>query len=356
MIRTTWGVVAALLTQRRISVGRALAALLAACSIGIAPAPPAWSQSPPDALGIALENWPYPFPVAFYDFMLESQPVRQAYMDVAPTGPANGRTALLFHGRNFPASYWDGVIRGLARAGYRVIATDQIGFGKSSKPDLAYTFDMMARNSAGLLDQLGVRQVDLIGHSLGGMLAARFTRTYPERVRKLVLTAPLGLEDYRFTVPPVTNEQLIAQELRQTAEGYRNFLKNSYSLSLPDSAIEPFVEIHERLKQSGEYPRWVKSFIRSYQMIHDQPVVHEYHLIKTPTLFVMGANDHNAPGKPYASPDLAATMGRNADNAKAIAAKMPNASVVVFEGVGHIPHLERPQPFLQTVLGFLDAP
>ncbi|MEE3622712.1 alpha/beta hydrolase [Nitrospirillum sp. BR 11752] len=307
-----------------------------------------------EPIGIALEGWPYPFPVSYFEFVAEGQTLRQAYMDVAPTGKANGRVALLFHGRNFPASYWDTVIRAFTNDGYRVIATDQIGFGKSSKPDLPYSFDFFAANSAALLDSLGIAQVDLVGHSIGGMLAARFTRTYPERVRRLVLEAPVGLEDYRMTVPPVSDAFLYDREYALSADAYRDFLKNSYSLSVPVAAIEPFVSLRERLKASGEYPRWVTSFIKSYQMIHDQPVVHEYPLIATPTLFIMGAADHNAPGKPYTTKELGAGMGHNADNAKAIAATMPNARVVVFDGVGHLVHLERPDVFNRTALEFLD--
>jgi pimeloyl-ACP methyl ester carboxylesterase len=307
-----------------------------------------------EAVGIALENWPYPYPVAFAELTVQGQKLRQAYMDVPPSGKANGRVALLFHGRNFPASYWQDIIAGLSTDGYRVIATDQIGFGKSSKPEGPYSFDQMARNTVQMLDQLGIEQVDLIAHSMGGMLAVRFTRTYPQKVRRLVLESPVGLEDYRFTVPPVTLEQLIQQETSQTAEGYYKFLKSGYSLDLPDSAIQPFVELRQRLALSGEFPRWVASFVASYQMIHDQPVMHEYPLIATPTLFIMGANDHNAPGRPFAPPELAKKMGFNADNAKAIAATMPAARTVVFEAVGHIPHMERPQAFLQEVEAFLD--
>ncbi|MDZ5648686.1 alpha/beta hydrolase [Nitrospirillum sp. BR 11828] len=307
-----------------------------------------------EPIGIALEGWPYPFPVSYFEFVVEGQTLRQAYMDVAPTGKPNGRVALLFHGRNFPASYWDTVIRAFAADGYRVIATDQIGFGKSSKPDLPYSFDFFAANTAALLDSLGIRQMDLVGHSIGGMLAARFTRTYPERVRRLVLEAPVGLEDYRMTVPPVSDTFLYDREYALSADAYRAFLKNTYSLSVPVAEIEPFVALRERLKASGEYPRWVKSFIKSYQMIHDQPVVHEYPLIATPTLFIMGSADHNAPGKPYTTKELGAGMGRNADNAKTIAATMPNAQVVVFDGVGHLVHLERPAAFNKTALEFLD--
>jgi pimeloyl-ACP methyl ester carboxylesterase len=316
---------------------------------------PSFAASP-EPVGIALENWPYPYPVSFLDFTVKGQKLRQAYMDLAPTSQPNGRVALLFHGRNFPASYWQGVIAGLTADGYRVIATDQIGFGKSSKPDLPANLDQFTRNNVALLDSLGIDRVDLIAHSMGGMMAVRFVRTHPERVRRLVLEAPIGLEDYRFTVPPVTDEQLYAHEYALTPEEYRKFLKIGYSLDLPDSAIDPFVELRDRLRGSGEFPRWVTNFISSYQMIHDQPVVHEYPLIATPTLFIMGMNDHNAPGKPYAPPELAKTMGFNTDNAKAIAKTMPNAKVIAFEGVGHIPHMERPQLFLDAVKAFLDAP
>jgi pimeloyl-ACP methyl ester carboxylesterase len=319
-------------------------------------APLSCFAQPSEPVGIALENWPYPYPVAYIDLVVRGQNLRQAYMDVAPTAKSNGRTALLFHGRNFPSSYWQDVIAGLSADGYRVIATDQIGFGKSAKPDIPANLDQFARNSLQLLDHLQIDKVDLIAHSMGGMVAVRFVRTYPEKVRRLVLESPIGLEDYRFTVPPVTDQFLYDREYNLSAGDYRKFLKVGYSLDLPDSAVDEFVALRERLKLSGEYPRWVTSFISSYQMIHDQPVVHEYPLVATPTLFLMGANDHNAPGKPYTTPELGKKMGFNADNAKAIAQTMPNAKVVALEGVGHIPHVERLQEFMREVEAFLDAP
>ncbi len=119
---------------------------------------------------------------------------------------------------------------------------------------------------------------------------------------------------------------------------------------------EPLLAVgRERVKGSGEYPRWLQSFVNSYQAIWGQPVVHEIPLVRAPTLFLMGGNDHNAPGKPYAPPDLAAQMGRNAENARALAGRMPNGRAEVFEGVGHLVHMEATDRFNARVLEFLDG-
>ncbi len=306
-----------------------------------------------EAIGIALEGFPYPYPVHFLPLTLEREDLRLAYMDVAPAGAPTGRTVVLLHGRNFPSSYWEPTIEALAAAGYRVVAPDQIGFGKSSKPGFAYSFDAMARATIALLDSLHADRFDLVGHSMGGMLAVRIARAYGPRIDHLVLYSPIGLEDYRFAVPPVTDEELAERERALTADAYRRQLMTNYSISLPATSIEPFVRLRDEIRESGEYPRWLKSFVASYQMIYSQPVVHEIPLLDRPTLFIMGANDHNAPGRPYAPPELRDKMGQNAALAQSLAARMSNARVVVFEGVGHLGHLEATERFNETLLNFL---
>src|SRR5271154_5066850 len=303
-----------------------------------------------EAMGIGLEGFPYPYPVTFLPLTLDGEDLRLAYMDAPPVGPSNGRTVVLLHGRNFPASYWEPTIKALTQAGYRVVAPDQIGFGKSSKPTFAYSFDAMARATIPLIDSLHVDRFDLVGHSMGGMLAVRLARAYGSRIDHLVLYSPIGLEDYRFTVPPVTDEELAERERALTADAYRQQLMTNYAISLPSTAIEPFVQLRDEIRESGEYPRWLKSFVASYQLIYSQPVAHEIPLIDRPTLFIMGANDHNAPGRPFAPPELRAKMGKNADLAQALAARMANAKVKVFDGVGHLGHLEATQPFNETLL------
>jgi len=325
--------------------------LLAAVFLCIAPAS---AESPSEPLGIALEGYPYPFPVRFFPLTVEHHAVRLAYMDVPPAAAANGRAVLLMHGRNFPASYWEQTIKALAGAGYRVIAPDQINFGKSSKlDDVPVSFDAMAEHTAALLDYLGIKDADVVAHSMGNMAAVRLTRTYPQRVRKLVMYAPVGLEDYRFYVPPVSKEQLIEQEDKLTGDAYLRQLVTTYGLTLPPERVQPFVDIRERMKSSAEWPRWVRSFVASYYAMWGQPVVHELPLVDKPVLFMVGTRDRTAPGRAYAKPEDRDRMGLVADRAKELAARMRNARVETFEDVGHLLHLEATERFHIVLLRFL---
>ena len=173
---------------------------------------------------------------------------------------------------------------------------------------------------------------------------------------RLVLEAPIGLEDYRNFAPPVETERLLTIEDALTADGYRQQLVTNYSLTLPPEDITPFIDARMRIKDAADYPRWLRAFVSSYQMLYSQPVVYEYPLLTQPVLFLMGANDHNAPGRPFAPEALRPKMGENAKLAGEIAAKMKNAKVEVFPGVGHLVHLEAKDRFNASMLSFLNAP
>src|ERR1700733_845519 len=304
--------------------------------------------------GIGLEGSPYPSPVSMLPLVNDGEPVRMAYMDVAPAQP-NGRTVVLLHGRNFPSSYWAPVIKTLNEAGYRVLVPDQIGFGKSSKPSTDLHFDTLARNTIALLDHLQIAKADIVAHSMGGMIAVRIARAYPDRIQRLVLAAPIGLEDYRLYVPPTPTEKILEHEDKLTADVYRKQLETNYSLKLPPDQVTSFIDARFNIKGSSEYPRWLRAFVNSAQMIYREPVVHEIPLITEPTLFIMGADDHNAPGRPNAPEELRPKMGQNAELAKALAAKMPNARAEVIADTGHLVFLEARQKFDELMLAFLSA-
>ena len=332
--------------KRALCLAASLAALLALCCL------PSQATEPREPYGIGLEGYPYPYPVNMLPLVNDGEALRMAYMDVTPAQP-NGRVVVLLHGRNFPASYWAPVIKTLTEAGYRTVVPDQIGFGKSSKPSGELHFDTLARNTMALLDHLGVAKADIVAHSLGGMLGVRIARAYPDRIGHLVLAAPIGLEDYRMYVPPTPTEKILENEDKLTAEGYRKQLENNYSPKIPPDQITPFIDARFNIKGAADYPRWVRAFVNSAQMIYREPVVHEIPLVSVPTLFIMGADDHNAPGKPNAPEALRPKMGQNADLARALAAKMPNGRAEVIENAGHLVFLDAPAKFNESMLGFL---
>jgi len=327
------------------------AALCALFALSLVPAFAA--DAPREPYGINLEGFAYPYPVSLFEVTNEGEHLQMAYMDVGASGQPNGRAAVLLHGRNFPASYWGPVIKTLADAGYRVVVPDQVGFGKSSKPSGELHFDNLARNTMALLDHLQIAKADIVAHSMGGMLAVRIARAYPDRVTHLVLTAPIGLEDYRLYVPPVPTERIIESENKLTADGYRKQLETNYALKLPPDQVTPFIDSRFNIKGSADYPRWLRAFASSYQMIYREPVVHEIPLLAQPTLFVMGADDHNAPGRAAAPEALRAKMGHNAELAQALAALMPNGRAEVIPGTGHLVFLEARQKYDDLLLGFL---
>ena len=125
--------------------------------------------------------------MAEHHFESQRQKLVMAYIDARPPDGvrANGQTVVLLHGKNFNAAYWAPTIKALTAAGFRVVAPDQIGFGKSSKPEgYQFSFAQLTINTRTLLQGLGIDKVALVGHSMGGMLATRFAVTFPDLVER----------------------------------------------------------------------------------------------------------------------------------------------------------------------------
>jgi pimeloyl-ACP methyl ester carboxylesterase len=329
-----------------------LCILLCLASTAAALAQPTPPAEYTEALGIAMEGWPYPHPVRFLPLVIEGRDLRMAYMDVKPSAADTGRAVVLLHGKNFSGGYWQNTIAALSSAGFRVIVPDQIGFGKSSKPEIHYSFDLLAANTVKLLDELKIERVAVVGHSMGGMLAARFARNHPQRTTHLILENPIGLEDYRMKVPPAPIEQLVAAETKKTAADLRKHYQSYFVTWKPE--YERYVEAPARIKLSGEFPRYARVAALTYQMIYQQPVRHEFPLIRTPTLLVIGQVDHSAIGRGMVSEEVLKTLGQFPRLGKEAAKDIPGAKLVELENVGHLPHVEAPQRFHAPLIEFLE--
>ena len=305
-----------------------------------------------EPIGTGLEGLAYPHPVRYFDLVMEGEPVRLAYMDVRPSADANGRTVVLMHGRNFFGLYWAQTIDFLTSRGYRVVVPDQVGFGKSSKPDVPHSVHAHARNTRQLLEALGVQRAVLVGHSLGGMMAFRFALMYPDAVERLVLEAPIGLEDYRIPVPYATRAELTTEALQTSPEAAEQLFHNFVVHWQPQFQIYADVQIGWAM--GPEAYRIARTAAHTYTMAYEQPVVYELGLLKLKTLLIAGEKDRAAIGRNRVSPQVRATMGLWPQIAQRAAQAIPGSKLVLLPDVAHIPHLEAPARFHAELEAFLE--
>lgn len=321
-----------------------MALLLLATNVVAQTAPP----TPVDVVpgSITCEDIPYPHPVSYMPLTLYGQDIRLAYMDVAAQGTANGKTVVLFHGMNFAGFYWGGPIDALRKEGFRVVVIDQIGFGRSSKPIMPYNFHDMARNSRMLLQSLKIEKAMIVGHSMGGMLAARFATQYPAVAEKVVIYNPIGVLDARYERPWGSIDEAYKRNLGTTYQniygGIHRYFSHNTTAWKPE--FEKYVRYRYAWTLSGDWPRYamVQSLIQ--QMPYLDPVVNDWSHIKAPTLVFGGAED-----------SLAGPASVFQARMKFIAESIPDGKgkLHLIPGLGHVPHFEAPEKTYPPLIAFL---
>ena len=306
------------------------------------------------AYGPMLEGYAYPHPLSHYRFTSQGVAMDMAYMDVAAPKP-NGRTIVLLHGKNFCAATWEASIQTLSAAGYRVIAPDQIGWCKSTKPEhYQFTFEQLAANTHDLLKSLGIRRAIIMGHSTGGMLAVRYGLLFPADTERLVLVDPLGLEDWRAKgVPWQSLDAQYQTQLKTTADSIRDYERTTYYAGTWKPEYEQWVQMLAGMYRGPGRAVVAWNSALTYDMIYTQPVFYEFEKLSMPVLLIIGDKDTTAPGKQLALPELRAQLGHYPELAKAAVARMQHGQLVEFPDLGHSPQVQDPAAFHKALLDAL---
>ena len=303
------------------------------------PSPPEKAPADWGPVSMNLDEIEYPFPVSYMNFSVYGEDVRIAYMDVAPTGPANGRTVIFHHGGLYYGWYWEDQMRALSEAGYRVIAKDRLGWGKSSKPMIPYSINLWASNTARLMDHLDIEQAALVGHSIGGQMVTGFAFLYPERITHVVTVNQVGLTDRRGGrgFRPLTGEvnanpdpeESYASVLRWAHENYVNW----------NPKFEKHMRIRYGQRLSGGWPQAAAVSQLTGHMRGMDTVVNDWQHIRTPTLILGGADDYP-------------TYAAEAEHAASV---FPNGQLINIPDIGHNPHEEVPEIVNEALLRFFES-
>ncbi len=243
-------------------------------------------------------------------------------------GDAAKPTVILLHGLGAQAESWQLNIAALAQ-NYRVIALDQIGFGKSDKPLLKYRVGTYADFLDKFMAELKIEKAHLVGNSMGGWVVGLAAIKYPNRVEKIVLADAAGL------APKLIDFDLIYQLNNSTRDEIRANLKLIFAapaLQNNEAYVDQFMT--QRVITNDGYT--INSLIESIKRREDF-LDARLGEIKKPTLIIWGKQDGIIP--------IADAEKFN----KGIA----NSELVIFDNCGHVPQFEKATDFNKKVLEFL---
>lgn len=289
-----------------------------------------------------LKTYKYPFKTKLFKFLSQTQKLEMAYMHETPGPEKKVRgTALLLHGKNFSGAYWEKTAQELLKYDFNVLIPDQIGFGRSSKPlNYQYSLHQLAHNTKKLMDWHKLDKVTLVGHSMGGMLAIRFALMFPEKVQKLILVNPIGLEDYQQFVPYYTIDALFEQQLKLTPQDVKNYQQTYYYDGQWRPEYDRWLKLQTGLIKGPDWQFMAYINALTFDMIYTSPVVHQLDQLKVKTHLIIGDRDTTALGKNHAAKSAQAKLGLYEHLAKKAHAQIEDSHLTFLKGLGHMPHIE----------------
>ncbi|WP_372654647.1 alpha/beta fold hydrolase [Halobacteriovorax sp.] len=285
-----------------------------------------------------LSEFKYPHSVETFSFSSQRQNLKMRYMDI---GKENSKVAVLLHGKNFSGYYWERVMNELKSKGYRVIVPDQIGFGKSTKPEnYQYSFAQFSRNTHELLKSLNIKKYTVVGHSMGGMLAVHMSSMFKTEVEKLVLVNPIGLETYLDLVEFKDPEFFYGNEKKKTVEMFRNYQKKFYYDGDWNDSYEELLTPFKGWKNGGDWELIAWNNALTYSPIFSDDIVDKFIKVKAPIFLINGTRDKTGPGRGWKREGVTKVMGDYTKLGKAIQKKNKKVKLIELKGLGHMPQFE----------------
>lgn len=246
-----------------------------------------------------------------------------------------GEPLVLIMGLGADSSRWFRIVPIFSKE-YRVITFDNRGVGESSKPDIPYTMEMMADDTAGLLDAIGIDTAHVFGVSMGGMIAQHFALRHPQMTSSLILGCTRCGGPHSITeetgatgvLAPDLIETMTAEDRARALLPFlfsREFIENNP------------VAIEENIALQVEHPIDPISYARQLQAANGHDTYDRLPDITAPTLVITGEADRLI----------------SSENSRILASRIPGAELVMLEKAGHGFHTEAMDETCRTVIDFM---
>ncbi len=253
----------------------------------------------------------------------------------------SGRPVILTHGWPLSADTWDEAAMAIANAGFRAIAYDRRGFGRSDQPLDGYNYDTLADDLAAVIAETGATDATIVGFSMGGGEVARYMSRHGGRnVAQAALIASvvpymLQTPDNPNGVPQATYDQIMAGLKEDRAKFFTGFFRDFYGVGLVSHPVSnEVIEWSRNVAMKAGVPGTL-GCAQAFSTTDFRPDLAAFNV---PTLIVHGTDDSIVP---------IATSARQA------AAALPNATVIEYEGAPHGLFATHKERLTSDLLAFL---
>ncbi|WP_138432374.1 alpha/beta fold hydrolase [Winogradskyella algicola] len=270
------------------------------------------------------------------EYKFETKSLTLDSLDISYVKEGNGNKTLLFlHGLSSNSDAWSKNIETLSK-NYTCIALDLPGYGKSSKPKVDYTPTFFADVVYQFLQKLKLKNVVLVGHSMGGQASIKIAVQYPEVIDKLILVAPAGLEQFTKTEGDMIRNIYTSEMVKYTTDEQirKNYALNFYKQ--PED-VSKMIEDRINIKSSSDFDAHCEAIVKSVSGMIDDPVFENLKDINQKTLVIFGKNDMLIPNR-YFHPTL--SVEKIGEIAKE---QIKSVIVEYIDESGHFVQFEKPE-------------
>jgi pimeloyl-ACP methyl ester carboxylesterase len=266
-----------------------------------------------------------------------------AYID---NGRSSAQPPLVFiHGLSSYMGFWEHQIPAVGGE-RRVLALDLPGFGASGRPDAPYTPPWYASIVVHWLDALGVEKAVLVGHSMGGQISMTIALEHPEKVDRLVLAAPAGIETFSPGSARWMKDYWHESRALEAREDELRATFETLVFNRKDAGVERMLAERVRMRHTPAFRGTSVAVSRAVAGMLDHPVAARLPQIQAPTLIIYGSADHMIPNPVFngGSTRSVGEAGRRA---------IPGAQLLMIPGAGHTVQHDAPDEFNAALTRFI---